>query len=170
MQCSPYGTYRGPLDCFLQLARKESLLGLYKGASPPAMGWAITDAVLLGSLHNYRLFFSRLTGAGPDAPLGVAYHGLAGLMAGWTNSLVTTPVELLKAKLQMQHQRVSLLHRSGSNAAAEAVKREFTGPFDCGKKVINAGGVRGLWHALPATLLFRSSFGVMFASYDIFQR
>ncbi len=30
MQCSPFGTYTGPLDCFLQLARRESLLGLYR--------------------------------------------------------------------------------------------------------------------------------------------
>lgn len=32
----------------------------FAGASPPAFGWAMSDAVLLGSLHNYRLWFARI--------------------------------------------------------------------------------------------------------------
>ncbi|SPO31277.1 related to YMC2  len=174
MQCSPHGTYTGPLDCFLQLARRESLLGLYKGATPPALGWAITDSVLLGSLHNYRRFFARMTiptFGEEDGVQGLAikYHALAGLMAGWTNSFVTTPVELVKAKLQMQTQRVSL-HLPGQSATSEIVKKEFNGPLDCVRQIIAQRGVLGLWHALPATLLFRSSFAAMFGSYEYFQR
>ncbi len=171
MQCSPLGTYTGPLDCFLQLARRESLLGLYKGATPPAFGWALTDSVLLGSLHNYRRFFARITNPnyGDEdgvKTLAIKYHALAGLMAGWTNSFVTTPVELIKAKLQMQTQRVTL-HLPG---AAPVVKKEFSGPLDCIRQIIAQRGVLGLWHALPATLLFRSSFAAMFGSYEYFQR
>lgn len=81
LQISPFGTYRSPWDCFLQLARRESLLGLYKGASPLAVSWSISDAVLMGTLHNLRLSFSRWTGTGGDSgkPLGVGYHALAGL-------------------------------------------------------------------------------------------
>ncbi|EPQ27183.1 uncharacterized protein PFL1_05106 [Pseudozyma flocculosa PF-1] len=177
MQCSPFGTYRGPLDCFLQLARKESLLGLYKGATPPAFGWAITDSVLLGSLHNYRRLFARLSGSKEDDKrLPVRYHALAGLMAGWTNSLVTTPVELIKAKLQMQFQRVEV-HLPGRGAtsavaaaATDAVKREYSGPIDCVRQIVAKHGITGLWHALPATLLFRSSFAVMFGSYEVLQQ
>ncbi|CDW98505.1 hypothetical protein, partial [Sporisorium scitamineum] len=173
MQCSPIGTYTGPLDCFLQLARRESLLGLYKGATPPAFGWALTDSVLLGSLHNYRRFFARLTnpnyGEEDDVKgLAVEYHALAGLLAGWTNSFVTCPVELVKAKLQMQTQRVSL-HLPGQ-ASATVVKQEFSGPLDCIRQITAQRGMLGLWHALPATLLFRSSFAAMFGSYEYFQR
>ncbi|CBQ69955.1 conserved hypothetical protein [Sporisorium reilianum SRZ2] len=171
MQCSALGTYTGPLDCFLQLARRESLLGLYKGATPPAFGWALTDSVLLGSLHNYRRLFARITspsrGEEDDVrTLEIKYHALAGLLAGWTNSFVTTPVELLKAKLQMQTQRVSL-PLPGQVAAA---KSEFSGPLDCIRQIVRQRGVVGLWHALPATLLFRSSFAAMFGSYEYFQR
>lgn len=32
---------------------------VYKGASPPAVGWAASDSILMGSLHKYRLFFTR---------------------------------------------------------------------------------------------------------------
>lgn len=173
MQCSAFGTYAGPLDCFLQLARRESLLGLYKGATPPAFGWALTDSVLLGSLHNYRRWFARLTNPSygeEDGAKGLAvkYHALAGLLAGWTNSFVTTPVELIKAKLQMQTQRVTL-HLPG-HASRSVVPREFKGPLDCVGQMIAQRGISGLWHALPATLLFRSSFAAMFGSYEYFQR
>lgn len=168
MQCSPLGTYKGPLDCFLQLARKESVLGLYKGATPPALGWAITDSVLLGSLHNYRRMFARLSGSKEDEKkLPIKYHTLAGLMAGWTNSFVTTPVELIKAKLQMQTQRVEI-HIPGRGHTVAG--REYSGPWDCIKQITAKNGIRGLWHSLPATLLFRSNFAFMFGGYEVFQQ
>lgn len=50
MQCTPIGMYKGPLECVTSIVRKEGLRALYKGASPPAIGWAVTDAILLGSL------------------------------------------------------------------------------------------------------------------------
>lgn len=55
LQCSP-GAYRGISDAFTQIVRKEGFSALYKGATPPAIGWAAIDSVLLGSLHNYRLW------------------------------------------------------------------------------------------------------------------
>ncbi|KAK0519798.1 hypothetical protein OC842_007320 [Tilletia horrida] len=174
MQCSPPGTYSGPLHALRSLVRNESVLSLYKGASPPAVGWAFTDAVLLGSLHQYRLMFARWsgTGEGTGKKLPLQYHGLAGLLAGWTNSFVTCPIELLKTKLQMQTQRVSL-HLPGRSAASSSVGAaapQFKGPIDCAAQIVRANGITGLWHALPATLLFRSSFAVMWVSYDIIQR
>ncbi|CAD6886611.1 unnamed protein product [Tilletia laevis] len=175
MQCSPPGTYSGPWHAFRSLVKNESVLSLYKGASPPAVGWAITDAVLLGSLHQYRVIFARWsgTGEGTGKPLPLQYHGLAGLLAGWTNSFVTSPIELLKTKLQMQTQRVSL-HLPGRGASASvgtaATAPQFKGPIDCAAQIVRAHGVLGMWHALPATLLFRSSFAVMWVSYDIIQR
>lgn len=170
LQCSPPGTYLGMVDCVRSIVRSEGVLGVYKGCLPPALGWIFTDSILLGSLHTYRTYIARHIlhkerGAGePGLPMG--YQVLAGMGAGWTNSLATTPVELLKTKLQMQKQRVRLTQANG----AQAVRPEFTSTFDCARQIVHYSGVRGLWHALPATLLFRSSFGAMFGSYDYFQR
>lgn len=66
MQCSPPATYTGPLDCLLRTIRQEGSRALYKGASPPAFGWAVSDAVLLGSLHNYRLWLEKLETGGKE--------------------------------------------------------------------------------------------------------
>lgn len=43
---------------------------VYTGASPPAFGWAMSDAVLLGSLHNYRLMFARMEARGRGEDIG----------------------------------------------------------------------------------------------------
>ena len=53
------------------------------------MGWAAIDSLLLGSLHNYRLFFLRhgMTESTPGteiARLTLIGHGIAGLLAGLT--------------------------------------------------------------------------------------
>lgn len=59
MQCSALGTYKGPLDCFRQTVSKEGFRGLYKGLTPPLAGWGLSDSILLGSLHNYRLRIAK---------------------------------------------------------------------------------------------------------------
>ncbi|KAH9811901.1 mitochondrial carrier domain-containing protein [Melampsora americana] len=152
LQCTSPGQYSGPLDCLIQTIRKEGPRALYKGASPPAIGWAISDAILMGSLDRYRAWLSSLTGTHPKS-LSIASHGLAGAMAGWTVCAVVTPIETLKAKLQMQ--------------TSDPRTKLYTGPIDCAKQIIQKNGFKGFYKALPATLLFRTWFGVMFGSYSI---
>lgn len=65
------------------------MFGLYKGATPPAVGWAAIDSLLLGSLHNYRLILLRHGLAEPTPGknmerLSLLGHGIAGLGAGLT--------------------------------------------------------------------------------------
>jgi len=67
----------------------QGVLALYKGATPPAVGWAAIDSLLLGSLHNYRLFLLR-NGMTEEVPatgqkrLTLIAHGVAGFFAGLT--------------------------------------------------------------------------------------
>ena len=69
------------------------MLALYKGATPPAVGWAAIDSVLLGSLHNYRLFLLEHGMAEPTPGknierLTLVGHGIAGLGAGLTRFVI----------------------------------------------------------------------------------
>ncbi|KAI0936477.1 hypothetical protein AcV5_004607 [Taiwanofungus camphoratus] len=160
LQCSPPGTYRGAIDCLLQTIRNESIFALYKGATPPAVGWAAIDSVLLGSLHNYRLFLIRhnmveSVPGSSDRRLTLAGHGLAGLFAGWTSAFLATPMELLKVKLQMQLQK-------------SAADRQFRGPIDCARQIVRSQGVLGLWTGFTGSLAFRSNFLWMFLSFEVF--
>ncbi|KAH8099412.1 mitochondrial carrier [Cristinia sonorae] len=162
LQCAPPGTYSGAIDCFVKIVRKESPLALYKGATPPAVGWAAIDSLLLGSLHNYRLFLRRHGMTEPVAGsetrrLSLVGHGLAGLGAGLTSAVLATPIEHLKIRLQMQMQR----------AVAD---REFKGPIDCAKQIIQQRGVIGLWSGFTGSLAFRANFLWMFGSIEVLMR
>ncbi|TFK41244.1 mitochondrial carrier [Crucibulum laeve] len=162
LQCSPLGTYRGAIDVLTKIIRNEGIFALYKGATPPAVGWAAIDSVLLGSLHNYRLFLLRngMTESTPGSGhqrLTLLGHGIAGLFAGLTSAVIATPVELLKVKLQLQSQKL-------------VSERQFRGPIDCGRQIIRVQGIQGLWSGFTGSLAFRSNFLWMFLSFEALMR
>lgn len=62
-----------------------------------------------------------------DKPLTVFQHGLAGLAGGLTVSFVATPVEQIKARLQVQY---------------DATTKTYKGPIDCIQKVVNFSSIK----------------------------
>ncbi|KAF9884509.1 hypothetical protein FE257_001696 [Aspergillus nanangensis] len=170
LQTSKDGHFKGPLDCVMQTVRKEGVAGLYKGATPPLVGWMMMDSVMLGSLTLYRrLLFEnvfyrpeirRLTpfAAYQDPNKLPSFgHGIAGIMAGTTVSFIAAPVEHVKARLQIQY-------------AADKSKRLYSGPIDCVRKMLSTHGISGLYRGLCATIFFRSFFFFWWGSYDVLTR
>ncbi|KXX75668.1 Mitochondrial substrate carrier family protein L [Madurella mycetomatis] len=156
LQTSSQARFSGPLQCLTQTLRHEGIFGLYKGATPPLVGWMFMDSIMLGSLSVYRrLVREHLFGNGATMP--AHGHGLAGIMAGATVSFVAAPVEHVKARLQIQY-------------AARKSERLYSGPLDCLAKLWRHHGIRGVYHGLQATLLFRSFFFFWWGSYDLFSR
>ena len=45
MQTSRPDQFRGPLDCLLKTLRHEGVRGIYKGATPPLVGWMFMDSL-----------------------------------------------------------------------------------------------------------------------------
>jgi solute carrier family 25 (mitochondrial carnitine/acylcarnitine transporter), member 20/29 len=159
--------------------------GLYKGATPPLVGWIFMDSIMLGSLTVYRRLLAEnvfvpspqqlattattttnnnnnkhepIAGISPAvAHLPPLGHGLAGVLAGCTVSFVAAPVEHIKARLQIQY-------------AADKAGRLYAGPLDCLGKIYGAHGVRGVYRGLAATLLFRSFFFFWWGAYDVLSR
>ncbi|KAK5170178.1 uncharacterized protein LTR77_004763 [Saxophila tyrrhenica] len=172
LQTSSKTQFSGPIDCVLQTLRKEGVNGIYKGATPPLLGWMCMDSVMLGSLTLYRRLLNEHVfqplRARPSHPavylpdaerkkLPAVGHGIAGMFAGWTVSLIAAPVEHVKARLQIQY-------------ASDKTKRLYSGPVDCTRKLLKGHGVVGLWHGLSATLLFRTFFFCWWGSYDVLTR
>ncbi|KAH8811680.1 mitochondrial carrier domain-containing protein [Xylogone sp. PMI_703] len=175
LQTAPKSQFSGPLQCLLQTIRNEGPAALYKGATPPLIGWMFMDSVMLGSLTFYRRILhqtvfnpnSNSIFASADGmpyadlvsqhKLPVLGHAIAGVMAGSTVSFIAAPVEHVKARLQIQY-------------SANKADRLYKGPIDCARKIYRYHGIRGIYHGLSATLLFRSFFFFWWGSYDIFSR
>ena len=45
LQTSEKSQFKGPIDCLLQTLRNEGIRGLYKGATPPLVGWMFMDSM-----------------------------------------------------------------------------------------------------------------------------
>jgi solute carrier family 25 carnitine/acylcarnitine transporter 20/29 len=103
----------------------------------------------LGTVHNARILQQRRN---DQKPLSAFQHGLAGLAGGLTVSFVATPVEQIKARLQVQYDSATKL---------------YSGPVDCVRQVVRNNGIQGLWTGLLPTMLFRSWFFVFWGSYDV---
>jgi len=159
------------LHCLLETVRNEGVAGLYKGATPPLIGWMVMDSVMLGSLTTYRRLLLEHVFSKPEIRNAIPFtrhqndlntlpsvgHGIAGVLAGATVSFIAAPVEHIKARLQTQY-------------AAERSQRLYSGPADCASKILRAHGIAGLFRGLCATLIFRSFFFFWWGSYDVLTR
>ena len=193
LQTTAPDRFSGPLSCLLKTIRHEGIHGLYKGATPPLVGWMFMDSIMLGSLTVYRQLLSEHV-FHPNHPYNLAHphhhhhhrrhrhhnnspspkgqlppealrppllpwygHGMAGIAAGSTVSFIAAPVEHIKARLQIQY-------------SPHKHERLYSGPLNCVAKIYRHHGLRGVYHGLPATLLFRSFFFFWWGSYDVFSR
>ncbi|GMG43469.1 unnamed protein product [Ambrosiozyma monospora] len=145
------GRFKGPLDCTLKTLKNEGIKGLYKGFTPPLVGWVLMDSVMLGSLHVYRRLVKE--NMYPDEKrMPLFGYCLAGLGSGLTVSFVAAPIETLKARLQVQY---------------DASTRQFTGPIDCLVKLVKHDGLKTIYKGLIPTMIFRTNFIVWWGSYEL---
>eukprot|EP01089_Gocevia_fonbrunei_P021288 TRINITY_DN8206_c0_g1_i1.p1 TRINITY_DN8206_c0_g1~~TRINITY_DN8206_c0_g1_i1.p1 ORF type:complete len:124 (-),score=14.26 TRINITY_DN8206_c0_g1_i1:494-865(-) len=113
--------YRNALHCLTKTVRKEGFRGLYKGLSSPLMGDSLTNSVIFGV---YGILRTLQLGEGQTdedmQSLSLLQISLAGAGVGLAAGTILTPVELIKARLQIQTD-------SHSPTA-------YKGPIDCLKK------------------------------------
>ncbi|PWN35314.1 mitochondrial carrier [Meira miltonrushii] len=96
-QTSPPGMFRGPMDILMQTVRKEGFFALYKGMASPLIGIAAQNSLLFTAFQVSKRFVS-------DTPtLSIQQTVGAGAIAGAVNSLMASPIELLKIRMQSQY-------------------------------------------------------------------
>ena len=86
MQTTDSTRFKGPLDCAMQTVRREGVRGLYKGATPPLVGWMCMDSIMMGSLNVYRRVMADHVFHVEKAALPAVGHGMAGSLADCTLS------------------------------------------------------------------------------------
>ncbi|OJJ43693.1 hypothetical protein ASPZODRAFT_73806 [Penicilliopsis zonata CBS 506.65] len=92
--------YRGPLDCLRQSLQADGIGGLYRGISAPLTGAAVETSSLF---FSYRLLQDVLKASvySPLEPLPFSALLACGAASGSFTSLLLTPIELIKCKMQV---------------------------------------------------------------------
>ncbi|KNC79025.1 hypothetical protein SARC_08566 [Sphaeroforma arctica JP610] len=140
------GRFNGVLDCVKSTVQKEGVRGLYKGALAPILTTGVINSVLFGTQFNL------VTRIKKNEVATTAEVMQAAVVSGALISVLVTPMEGVKARLQVQY------------------GKGYTGPVDCARHVIQKLGVRnGLYRGwLPAALSRMSNYSY-FGSYVVIQ-
>lgn len=158
--------YTGPLDCFRQSLAKDGFRGLYRGISAPLVGAAAETSCLF---FAYRLAQDAMratvlssTPAEDKLPLSALLA--AGAISGGVTSVVLTPIELVKCRMQVPLQS-SLDPILGRDTG---LVTKSLSPLTVIKDVYRREGLRGFWRGQFGTLIRETGGGVAwFGSYEM---
>jgi len=141
--------YTGTMDCLIKTIKTEGILAPYKGLLPPLSGLAFQNAILFASYGSTCRFLHDGDGI---PPLSVVF--MAGTFAGFSQSFVASPIELVKVKLQDVAQSSSIQQSNHKMLATM-------------KQIFRDKGLIGFYRGYHFTLLRDFySYGVYFAVYE----
>lgn len=130
--------------------------GLFKGMVSPITGVPPIYAIVFGVYGSSK----RALAHTPEDPLSLTRIFIAGCITGVATTIITAPVELVKARLQVQY-----------NAAPSPGAVALNGPMDMARHIVKTEGVPGLFKGTVATL-WRDvpGTGIYFAVYEAVRR
>ncbi|CDR98588.1 hypothetical protein [Sporisorium scitamineum] len=186
--------YAGAFDCFKQTYLQEGIRGLYRGLSLPVFGATLENACLFFTYNQIQSAIRWFNGearsssaakADAESPLSIPQLAIAAAGAGSATSVVLTPIELIKCKMQVQMitreqqhapvaagagvgqpqlQQTRSLHTSAVRSAASTQSAQtlktLDGPLALLRRTIATDGIRGLWLGQTGTLLRETGGGV----------
>jgi len=128
--------FNGALDCLRKTVANEGFAGLYKGLLSPLIGAAGENMMSFVLFDQVKMHYINATNS-TAGTVPMRYIFFAGGVAGFGTTLVLTPVELVKCRLQIQQ------------SSAEAA---YSGVMDCAKTVFKEEGIRGLFRGGLSTM------------------
>lgn len=125
------------MDCFRQSFARDGIRGLYRGIPAPLVGAALENSSLFVSeqFAQKMLFASGLYSSIKPLPLSALF--MTGAAAGAVTSLVLTPVELVKCKMQIP------VEAGTKGPSIVSIIRD----------VARNHGLKGFWHGQMGTFI-----------------
>uniref|UniRef100_A0A8C5HH44 Solute carrier family 25 member 47-A-like n=1 Tax=Gouania willdenowi TaxID=441366 RepID=A0A8C5HH44_GOUWI len=117
--------YRGPVHCLLTIVKEEGFLGLYRGAVPLMLRDGPSFATYFLTYTVMCEWLTKTTGKKLDWSSVMLAGGVSG-MAGWT---VGTPMDVIKARLQMDGARETRRYKGFFHCITETARVEGAGVF-----------------------------------------
>ncbi|KAK4098700.1 mitochondrial carrier [Parathielavia hyrcaniae] len=156
--------YPSALAAATSIYKHEGALAFYKGTLTPLLGIGACVSIQFGAFHAGRRWLEERklkSNKGVGAvTLGYGEYYAAGAFAGLANTVLSTPIEHVRIRLQTQP------HGPG--------ERLYSGPWDCVRKLSSSfqhgggGGIgRGLYRGTSVTLLREAqAYGVWFTTFE----
>jgi solute carrier family 25 carnitine/acylcarnitine transporter 20/29 len=144
------GRFVGVVDCVQTTVKREGLRGLYKGMGAPLFMTGVVNSVLFGTQFNIVSELVRQRGGTKDDSPTLRETMTAAVMSGALISILVTPMEGIKARLQVQYD-------SGKG---------YKGPIDCARQVYRKLGLtKGIYRGWVPVCFSRMSNYAYFGSY-----
>ena len=126
MQVDNTSLLKTAMDTF----KKEGFFAYYKGVHAPLASVPFLNAIVFSS---YEITRKSLEAHGMT---GLQYVGVSGAVAGFLNSIIVGPTELIKCKMQVQKE--TLVYKSS---------------LDCARNIVKENGWLGLGQGMYATIM-----------------
>lgn len=141
------------ISIFRRIISTDGPSALFRGMGAPLASVTVQNAVVFQTYAVLsRAFDKSLDPRDPPSYKGVA---LGGVGTGALQSLILTPVELLKVRLQLQE---------SSSLGAPSTQK---GPINLAKSILRSEGLRGLYRGLTITVLRDApAHGLYFWTYE----
>lgn len=155
--------YKGALDCASQIFKNEGATAFYKGTLTPLIGIGACVSVQFGAFNYARRVLEEQNAARlkksveqlekEPQPLSYGQYYAAGAFAGLANTVLSSPIEHVRIRLQTQP------HGAG---------RLYSGPGDCIAKLARSPSVAmGLYRGTSVTLLREAqAYGFWFLTFE----
>lgn len=128
-QNSQQPIYRNSFHCFQTDIAKESIYGLYRGMASPMIGVSLINAIVFGVYGSAQKFST--------VPNSISSHFISGSIAGLVQTIVCSPMELIKTRMQVQR--------------SNHTNSQFKNPFQCLRYIWQLKGYRGLFKGITIT-------------------
>lgn len=139
--------YRSATDAFRIIIQEERVWGLYKGVTSPMLGVAVMNASIFG-LYNISLRYQTSHHILEGYPITQVF--IAGMLSGLGSSLITSPIDLVKIREQMN---TSPIKPSTWTVFRDVLRTE--------------GLFRGVYRGWCTTAVRDLGYGPYFASYEL---
>ena len=158
--------YRNTIDAVQKIMRYEGLRGLYRGYGATLASFGPFSAlyfVFYEALKSNTLsiLYPSTNLSTPPQPtdLPLLWQIITASSAGAIASLVTNPLDLVKLRLQVQRQQLSLSNETNivSNVTASGNNYQYSNMYHGIKEIIHKeGGIRGLFRGAGARVAFHA--------------
>jgi len=125
----------------------------------PMVGMAVINALVFGIQGNMMKYLQS-----GSEQLKLRNSCISGAIAGWAQSFICCPIELIKLRMQFQKDPT---HFFGVPMATTKTKKVYSNPLEAVKKIYSNSGILGLGKGMVPTLWREiPAFAVYFSCYD----